>query len=127
MYILLNNALPFYAVSAQCILSVSSKFYNAIILYLMLNRHLKFKGRPADPLNVNQQIGFRSCAAEEHLTRIRRGQGLKIIIDLSFQECVRASLTDACSAAEVRKDALLLGEVEQVLGFGIPLSGDPGL
>jgi hypothetical protein len=75
-------------------------------------------------LDVYHEIGLRSCATEEHLARIRRGQRVEIIIDLTFQELIPASLTDARPAAKIRKDALFFSEIEQILRFGVPLSSN---
>jgi hypothetical protein len=90
----------------------------------MHNYYLSIKNEKKSPLDVYHEIGLRSCTTEEHLARIRRGQRVEIIIDLTFQKSISASLTDACPAAKVRKDAMFLSEIEQILRFGVPLSGD---
>ncbi len=78
-------------------------------------------------LDVNHQIGSWAGAAKEHLARIRRIQGLEGIVDFAFQKLVLASVTDAGAAAKVREDPLIFGKFEQILIFGIPFSGNPGL
>jgi hypothetical protein len=82
---------------------------------------------PLKILDVDHQIGSRASAAEEYLARIGRIQRLECIIDFAFQKLVLASATNAGAAAKVREDALIFGKFKQVLIFGIPFSGNPGL
>jgi hypothetical protein len=45
------------------------------------------------------QIGSRAGAAEEHLARTRRIQGLEGIVDVAFQKLALAAVPDAGAAA----------------------------
>jgi len=82
---------------------------------------------PPQVLDIDHQIGSGARAAEEHLTRIGRIQGLEGIVDVAFNQLVLASVTNAGAAAKVREDALIFSKFEQVLIFGIPFSGNSGL
>ncbi len=68
--------------------------------------------RPLQVLDVNHQIGSRTGAAEEHLARIWRIQGLEGIADVAFPKLVLASVTDARTAAKVREDPLIFSKFE---------------
>jgi hypothetical protein len=63
-------------------------------------------------LDLNHKMGSRARAADEHLARIKRIQGLEAIIDVAFQKLVLAAVTNTGAAAEVREDPLIFGKFD---------------